>query len=86
MSWGLMQVMGAVAREYGFSGRFLSQLCDPAVGLEYGCRHLSILLKRHGTIRAALSAYNSGQPHTMRGNEYAEKVTAIWPGNQPTET
>jgi len=38
-SWGLMQIMGAVARERGFGG-WLTELCDPAVNLEWGCRHL----------------------------------------------
>ncbi|HKQ87273.1 MAG TPA: lytic transglycosylase domain-containing protein [Candidatus Acidoferrales bacterium] len=36
-SWGLMQVMGQVAREHGFKGRFLSEICSPAVGVEVGC-------------------------------------------------
>ena len=38
-SWGLMQIMGAVARERGFRG-WLTELCDPTVNLEWGCRHL----------------------------------------------
>src|SRR5712692_6395106 len=32
MSWGLMQVMGQVAREFGFAGDSLPELCDPATG------------------------------------------------------
>src|SRR5258708_5450060 len=31
-SWGLMQVMGQVARETGFDALFLSALCDPEQG------------------------------------------------------
>jgi len=38
-SWGLLQIMGAVARERGFRG-WLTELCDPAVNLEWGCKHL----------------------------------------------
>ena len=38
-SWGLMQIMGATARERGFRS-WLTELCDPAVNLEWGCRHL----------------------------------------------
>jgi len=38
-SWGLLQIMGAVARERGFKG-WLTELCDPAVNLEWGCKHL----------------------------------------------
>jgi hypothetical protein len=37
ISWGLMQVMGQVAREHGFTGKFLSALADPAAGLDIGC-------------------------------------------------
>jgi transglycosylase-like protein with SLT domain len=37
ISWGLMQVMGQVAREHGFTGRYLSALADPAAGLDIGC-------------------------------------------------
>lgn len=43
-SWGLMQVMGQVAREHGFAASehpFLSELCDPEQGITVGCRVLS---------------------------------------------
>src|SRR6266852_8474722 len=36
-SWGLMQVMGQVAREIGFDALFLSALCDPEQGIALGC-------------------------------------------------
>ena len=39
ISWGLMQIMGATARERGFRG-WLTELCDPQVNLEWGCKHL----------------------------------------------
>src|SRR5215470_12831738 len=39
-SWGLMQVMGQVARENGYSDHYLSGLCDSAVGIDIGCRVL----------------------------------------------
>jgi soluble lytic murein transglycosylase-like protein len=63
-SWGLMQVMGAVARELGYRGRYLSVLCDPDIGLEYGCRHLIVLNKRFGSQgwEATTAAYNAGSP------------------------
>lgn len=41
ISWGLLQVMGQVARENGFDGKFLSALCEPAAGLDCGCRVLA---------------------------------------------
>ena len=40
MSWGLMQVMGQVARETGFDALFLSALCEPVQGLAVGCKVL----------------------------------------------
>jgi|HubBroStandDraft_5_1064220.scaffolds.fasta_scaffold02902_4 hypothetical protein len=46
ISWGLMQVMGQVAREYGFAGKFLSELCDPEVGIEIGCGVLASKFER----------------------------------------
>jgi soluble lytic murein transglycosylase-like protein len=33
ISWGLMQVMGQVAREHGFTAKSLAALCYPATGL-----------------------------------------------------
>lgn len=59
-SWGLLQVMGAVARENGFSGKFLTELCDPWTGLDYGARHLRHQLNRYGDLRDAVVAYNTG--------------------------
>src|SRR5271156_6157981 len=44
ISWGLMQVMGQVAREHGFTGKFPSALCDPAIGLDIGCAVLAAKL------------------------------------------
>ena len=52
ISWGLMQVMGQVAREHGFTGKFLSALCDPALGLDIGCAALASKL----TIRLGSSS------------------------------
>ena len=61
MSFGLMQLMGEVARELGFAGHFLTSLCDPATGLEYGCRHLKNKLDHAGgDVTKALLAWNGG--------------------------
>ncbi len=61
MSWGLMQVMGQVARESGFAGQSLTELCDPETGLEFGCRILAAQLARaRGDVAAALLAWNGG--------------------------
>ena len=61
MSWGLMQVMGQVAREFGFAADSLPQLCDPATGVELGCRILAKRMARaRGDVPAALLAWNGG--------------------------
>lgn len=61
MSWGLMQVMGQVAREFGFEQSSLAELCEPAVGVEFGCRIFAARLARaKGDVPAALLAWNGG--------------------------
>jgi soluble lytic murein transglycosylase-like protein len=61
MSWGLMQVMGQVAREFGFEEASLSGLCDPATGIEFGCRILAKRMARaKDDVPAALLAWNGG--------------------------
>jgi hypothetical protein len=73
-SWGLMQTMGAVAREYGFAGKYLPELCDPAVGVFYGARYLRRCLNRsHEDYTAGLALYNGGGDAAVA---YAHKVFA----------
>jgi soluble lytic murein transglycosylase-like protein len=61
MSWGLLQIMGETARELGFEGKYLSELCDPPVGIKFGCLKLAACLKRtKGDINAALEQFNGG--------------------------
>jgi soluble lytic murein transglycosylase-like protein len=60
-SWGLMQVMGQVARENGFSAISLAALCDPAVGLDVGCRVFAAkLAAAEGNVTRALMLWNGG--------------------------
>lgn len=77
MSWGPMQVMGAVAREQGFAGLFLSELSDPTVGIPIGCRLLRQLLRwADGNVSKAAGAYNAGRGgwDSSDGRAYATKV------------
>jgi soluble lytic murein transglycosylase-like protein len=77
-SWGLMQVMGQVAREHNFGAALpsacdtLAQLCDPACGLEVGCTVFAAkLTAAHGDATRALQLWNGG------GNpNYAAEVLA----------
>ncbi len=60
-SWGLMQVMGQVARENGFAGIYLSELCEPETGIRVGCTVLQDKLKRAGgDLRKGLLFWNGG--------------------------
>ena len=78
-SWGLMQVMGQVAREHGFTGKFLTELCQPAAGLEVGCRVLkSKLDKAAGDLPKALLLWNGGGRPA-----YADEVLARMPKYKP---
>jgi len=70
-SWGPMQIMGAVAREYGFRG-FLPQLCGP-LGVHFGAEHLARLrhrfIDKHGW-DGVIAAYNAGSPRKGKNGIY----------------
>lgn len=69
-SWGMMQVMGAVARELGFNG-YLTQLCEPAMGIHWGTKKLQqVLVKYPESITDAISAYNAGHPRRQPDGKY----------------
>jgi len=77
-SWGLMQVMGAVAREMGFREKFISRLCNPIVGVRYGCKYLEHMKKNRGWDGEDLiSAYNAGRP-TKDNADYVRKVMRFY--------
>jgi soluble lytic murein transglycosylase-like protein len=72
ISWGLMQVMGQVAREHEFSGKFLSALCDAPTGVEIGCRVLAAkLADAAGDTARGLQLWNGGA-----NPDYAAQVLA----------
>lgn len=70
-SWGLMQLMGEVARELGYSGN-MAALCAPSTGLHWGCTHLAKKFTEAGGDQTkALQLWNGG------GNPaYAAEVIA----------
>lgn len=71
-SWGLLQVMGQVAREHGFSGASLAELCDPVCGAEFGCKVFGgIFAAANADVRGALQRWNGGARP-----EYAAAVLA----------
>lgn len=76
-SWGLLQIMGAVARERGFKGKYLTELCDPRINLDIGCKLFADLMRwSAGDVRKALAAYNAGKGGwpSEAGQRYATKV------------
>lgn len=77
-SWGLMQVMGQVAREHGFAGASLAALCDPAACLAVGCRILAAkIAAAEGNVARALQLWNGGA-----NPDYATAVLARAPQYQ----
>jgi len=78
-SWGLMQIMGGVARELGFTDN-LPKLIVPAININFGCMHLSKLIAKYQALPDAIASYNAGSPRkTADGKyvnqDYVDKVT-----------
>jgi hypothetical protein len=78
-SWGLLQIMGAVAREHGFREPYLTELCDPYINVSVACRFFRTLLDwADDNTAQALAAYNGGKwlnAHPpYRNQAYATKV------------
>jgi soluble lytic murein transglycosylase-like protein len=88
MSWGLMQIMGALARELGFRGPYLSELCRVDVNLRLGCLYVGNLLGwSNGDERKAVGAYNAGRGGAVSaaGRAYSDKVFGIRAQLAPTK-
>ena len=77
-SWGICQVMGATAREFGFREPLLTHLLDVRLGASYGAKYLAALLTRHkGDEADAVSAYNAGSPTDKNFNAYVSPVLTM---------
>jgi len=85
-SWGLLQIMGQVAREMGYQGSW-EGLCDPMVNLEYGCKKLAKCCRRyHPELDKGIASYNSGSAivvfrdgvEVLRNQEYVDRVHRFW--------
>jgi len=81
-SWGLMQVMGATARDCGFK-LHLPQLCLPEHGIYWGTHYFKIQLNRYARSvnqeTDAIAAYNAGSARVdgsgrYRNFKYVQKV------------
>jgi soluble lytic murein transglycosylase-like protein len=72
ISWGLMQVMGQVAREHSFTAKSLAALCDPAAGLAIGCAVFAATLRASASdVQRAMEHWNGGA-----NADYAAQVLA----------
>ena len=85
-SWGLLQIMGQVAREMGYQGSW-EGLFDPMVNLEYGCKKLAKCYHRyHPSLDAGIASYNSGSAVVkycdglpcFTNQEYVDRVHRFW--------
>lgn len=79
-SYGLMQVMGGLARDLGFS-RHLGELYIPEINLHYGCKYLRKLTDKYGDEDKVISSYNQGSPRmkpsgVFENEVYVDKVYA----------
>lgn len=80
-SWGLMQVMGAVARELDYASN-LENLCEPEIGLHYGVKKLKKLFQSKmcdGQEVNVIASYNAGSPRKRASGmfvnqRYVDKV------------
>lgn len=77
-SFGLCQVMGAVARELGLKGPIF-QLCDEKTNLQYAAKLLKRLASRYKERDDIIAAYNAGSPikglnGAYRNQSYVDKV------------
>jgi len=78
-SYGLCQIMGAVAREHNYEGPLAGLMADPALCLRLGAKHLRKFLHRYGTEPEAAAAYNAGSVRYTPGKmfvnqQYVDKV------------
>ena len=77
MSFGLMQLMGETAIEFGWKGKFLTELCDPHTGVDFGCAKLRHCLdiSAMGGETTALLIYNGGSNLLYPSQVLARKPT-----------
>lgn len=68
-SFGLMQVMGATARDMGFAG-YLVDLCDPDIGLSVACQFLDKKRKTYTDQKDLIASFNAGTPRKDASGKY----------------
>lgn len=64
MSWGPMQIMGATARDRGFTGN-ITELATEYPSVFWACKHLEYLDNKYESEEHIISAYNAGSPRKV---------------------
>jgi soluble lytic murein transglycosylase-like protein len=72
-SYGLMQTMGLVYCELGFSAGTILDMKKPWIGIGVGTLKLSRLFTRYGAGKDAVAAYNAGSPRRTETGEYVNQ-------------
>lgn len=84
VSWGLMQVMGGVMREHGFTGKYFTIACsEPSVGVRFGMLHLRRFQVRYQNWLDVIASYNAGSPRKTDAGQYVnqgyvDSVVTYW--------
>jgi hypothetical protein len=74
-SFGLMQIMGSVARENGFTEKFLTKLLLPRVNLQWGCKFLKKCLdQRNGDVERGLVRWNGSSDYPPKVFKAMEEI------------
>lgn len=72
MSWGLMQIMGTVAREHGFDDH-MTVLTEPFVNLKYSIKVIESLFTKWLDLDSVISSYNQGSPRLNESGSYTNQ-------------
>lgn len=72
-SWGLMQIMGAVARELGHDGH-IPELLQPRVNILFGTKKLQALKRPGYSTDDQIAAYNAGRVVKLSSGLYQNQV------------
>lgn len=70
ISYGLMQIMGATARQFGYNGQLAELAGNPSISLHFGTLYLQHCLKLYPKLEDTISAYNAGHPEEIANGIY----------------
>lgn len=63
-SWGLLQIMGVVAREVGYTGK-LTKLLIPERGIFWACKKLQLICHKYQKLEDIIASWNAGSPQVI---------------------